>query len=89
MVSNVQSMARSNTLREICRSISSRTAYNLEDEPDQYHKEDHIDTININSTTFNGKYSVITPNLKTSSNQVWLIVPYKNNAFTCTQNIFS
>ena len=39
--------------------------------------EDHIDTLNINSINFNSKHSAATANIKTLSNQVWIIVPYK------------
>ena len=52
--------------------------HNLEQQPDQYQeKEDHNDRVNINSINSNGKHLVITPNLKSSSNQVRIIVPYK------------
>ena len=55
--------------------IRSRGAHNLEQEADQYwEEEDHIYAVNINSIIFNSKCSVITVNLKTSSNQVRIIV---------------
>ena len=66
-----------NHLREFCRSVRSRIGHNLEQEPDQHQEEHHIDTLLINSFNFNSKHSVITENLKTSSNQVSIIVPYK------------
>ena len=43
----------------------------------QYQKEDDIDMVNINSINFNSTYSVITANLKTSSNQAIIVKPYK------------
>ena len=66
-----------NPFREVCRSRSNRSFHDLEQEPDQHHEEDHIDMVNIDSIIFNSKWTVITANLKTSSNQVSIIVPYK------------
>ena len=40
-------------------------------------RKNHTDMVNINSFIFNRKQSVITANLKASSNQVSIIVPYK------------
>ena len=73
-----QSMARSTSL-EVFRSGRNRDNHNLEQEPDQQleEEEDHIDTVDINSIIFNIKWSVIISNLKTPSNQVSIIVPYK------------
>ena len=54
------------------------TIHDLKQEPDQYHEEvNHIDMVNIYSIYFNNKHSVITSNLKISSNQVSTTVPYK------------
>ena len=65
-----------NHLREVCRSGRIRTIHSLEQEPDQHYEEDLIDTVNINSIIFS-KWSVITANIKASSNKVSIIVPYK------------
>ena len=65
-----------NHYREFCTSERNRTINNLEQELDQHHEEDHIDMVDINSIIFNSKQSVITSNIKTSSNQVSIIVPY-------------
>ena len=66
-----------NHFREVCRSGRNRTVQNLEQEPNQQHEEDHNDMMNVKSIIFNRKQSIITANLKTSSNQVSIIVPYK------------
>ena len=64
--------------RQLCGSERNRTVHDLEQEPDQHHEEeDNIDMVNINSIIFNSKWLVITANLKTSSNQVSILVPYK------------
>ena len=63
--------------KEACRSVRRRTVHNVEQESDKYQEEDHIDMVNINSINFKSKHSVITANLKTSSHQVRIIVPYK------------
>ena len=75
MARNVQSVAR-NHFRDVCRSGRCGRIHNLEQDPDQYQEEDHIDTMNINSFNLNSKCSVITANLKTSLKQVRIIVPY-------------
>ena len=66
-----------NHFRDIYRSGRNRTIHDLEQEPDQHHEEGHIDAVNINSIIFNIKWLVITANLKSLSNQVSIIVPYK------------
>ena len=67
-----------NHFREVFQSGRNRTIHDLEQEPDQYHKEDdHIDMVNINSIIFNNKQLVIPANLKSLLNQVSMIVPYK------------
>ena len=67
-----------NHFREVHRSRRNRTVHDLAQEPDKHHEEeDHIDMVKINSIIFNNKWTVITANLKTSSNQVSIIVPYK------------
>ena len=69
--------SRINHFMEVCRSARNRIVHNLKQEPDQHHKEvDCIEKVNINSV-FYKKYSVIIANLKTSSNQASIIVPYK------------
>ena len=40
-------------------------------------EEDHIDTVNINSITFNSKCWAIAANFKMVSNQVGVIISYK------------
>ena len=67
-----------NHFREVGRSRTNITVHNTEQEPDQHNeKEDHIDTVNINSIIFNSKQSTITANLETSSSQLGIIIPYK------------
>ena len=66
---------------EVCRSARGRAVHNIEQEPDQ-EEENHIDTVNINSINFNSNHSVITANLKTSSNKVIITVLHKVD--TCT-----
>ena len=67
-----------NHFREVYRSVRNRTVHDLEQEADKHHEEeDHIDMMNINSIIFNDKWLVITINLKTSSNQVSIMMPYK------------
>ena len=54
------------------------TVHDIEQEPDQYNvEEDHIDTVNINSIIFKSKWLAITENLKMSSSQFSIIIPYK------------
>ena len=55
----------------------NKTLHNINQETDQYQKEDDIDMVNINSINCNSKCSVITVNFKTSSNQAKVIVLYK------------
>ena len=67
-----------NHFSELCRSRRNTTVHNIEQKPDQCNIEkDHIDTVNINFIIFNSKWSAITTNLKTSSSQVSIIIPYK------------
>ena len=62
---------------EVCRSGRNRIAHGLEEEPDQHHEEvDNIDAVNINYLYFNNKHLIMTANVKTSSNQASIIVPY-------------
>ena len=60
----------------MCRSIKSSAVQNIEQLADQ-EKENHIDTVNINSINFNTNHSVITAKSKTLSNKVVITVPYK------------
>ena len=53
--------------------------YSINQETYQYQKEDIIDKVNINSINFNGKHSVISVNLKASSDQARVKVPYKTD----------
>ena len=64
--------------REVCRSRST-TIDNIEQVPNQCKEEDHIDMMNINSIIFNNKCFAIKANLKTSSNQVSIVISYKVN----------
>ena len=41
--------------------------HRIDQETDQYQKEDDIDMVNINSINFNSKHSVIKATLQTSS----------------------
>ena len=43
--------------------------YSIDQERDQYQKEDDFDRVNINSINCNSQHSVVAANLKTSSNQ--------------------
>ena len=68
----------------VVRSITSEksaeadtTVHNTEQEPDQHNVEDHTDMVNINLIIFNSKWLVLTANLKMSSHQVSIIIPYK------------
>ena len=69
---SVWSMTSANT-----SEWENKTIYDLEREQDQYHEEDPMDTVNIKFIIFNNKWSVITADLKTSSNQVSIMVSYK------------
>ena len=74
----MHSVAMLTILGEVCRGGRNRTIHDLEQDPDQHHEEeDHIDMVYINSIIFNSKGSVITENLKTSSNQISIKGPYK------------
>ena len=65
-----------NHFREVCRHRST-AVHNIKQVPDQCNvEEDHIDMVNINSITFNSKWSAITANLKMTSNQVSVIISY-------------
>ena len=64
-------------VKEVCKSRRNKTVHDLKQEPDKHHKEDHIDTVNINSIIFKSKQSVITSNLKISCNQISILVLYK------------
>ena len=66
-----------NHYKEVCRSGRNKKVQSIDQETDQYQKETDIDTVNINSVNFNSKCSVITSNLKTSSDQARVIIPYK------------
>ena len=67
-----------NHFREVCRSRRSTAVHNIEQVPGQCNfEEDHIDMVDINLIIFNSKWSVITVNLKTSSNQVSVVISYK------------
>ena len=48
----------------------------IDQETDQYQKEDDVDMVNINPINFTSKHTVITANLKTSD-QARVIVLYK------------
>ena len=48
--------------------------HNINQETDQYDKEDDIYMVNINSINFNSKHSVITANFKASSNQAIIVI---------------
>ena len=67
-----------NHFREVHRSRRNTAVHNKEQVPDQCNiEEDHIDTVNINSFIFNGKWLAKTANLKMSSSQVSITIPYK------------
>ena len=51
--------------------------HSIDQETDQYQKEDDTDMVHINAINFNSKCSVITANFKISSNQAILAIPYK------------
>ena len=51
--------------------------HNINQETEQYQKEDDINMVNIKSIHFNSKHSVIKANLKTSSNQAIIVKLYK------------
>ena len=55
---------KNSSFREVCSSGGNRTIHNLEQEADQHHEVDHIDTVNINSVYFNNNYLIKTANLK-------------------------
>ena len=75
---NCMECSKINCFMKVCRSGINRTFHNLEQEPDQHHEGvDYINMGNVNSVYFNNKYSVITINLKTFSNQASIVVPYK------------
>ena len=67
-----------NHFSKVCRSGRNRTIHNLEQRPDEHHKEvDHIDTVNINSAYLNSKHLAIMANVETLSNQASIIVPFQ------------
>ena len=52
--------------------------HNVDQEPElDQEEEDQIDMASTNYISFNSKHFIITANLKTSSNQVKIIMPYK------------
>ena len=53
----------------MCKSAKSSVVHNIEQEADQ-EKENHIDTVDINSINFNNNHSVIAVDLKTSSGKI-------------------
>ena len=73
---SVQTVARSLTSEKSAEAGEIQLSI-TEQEPDQHSVEDHIETVNINSIILNSKWSTITANLKTSSSQVSIIIPYK------------
>ena len=70
-------MWQDNHFREVCRSARIRVVHNVEQETNQNQEEDQIYMVNINYISFNINCSTVTVNLKTSSNEVRIIVPYK------------
>ena len=64
-----------NHYKEVCRS-SRKNIHRINKETDQYQREDDIYMVNINSINVNSKLSVITANLKTSSNQAIIVIPH-------------
>ena len=65
-----------NHFREVCGSARGSVVYSREQEADQ-EKENHIGMVNVISINFNANHSIITANLKTSSNKVITTVPHK------------
>ena len=61
-----------------CAGARDSAVHNIEQEVDQ-EQENHIEMVNINSVNFYANHSIITANLKTSSNKVIITVPYKVN----------
>ena len=65
-----------NHFREVCRSSKISVVHTIEKEAEQ-EQEPGIEVVNINSVRFNSNHSAILTNLKTSSNKVTLMLPYK------------
>ena len=60
---------------DACRSGRNKMMHSI-NQKYQYQKKDDIDVDNISSINFNSKCSVITANLKTSSNQDTIVAFY-------------
>ena len=65
-----------NHFTEVCRSSKDSTVHNIEIEDEQEWETD-IEMVNINSINLICNHSAIIANLKTSSNKVAIMVPYK------------
>ena len=61
----------------VCRRGWNKKMHSIDQETDQYQKESDTDVDNINSINFNSKLSLITANLKTSSNQAIIVIAYQ------------
>ena len=78
-----------NYFSKIGSSRRSTAVHNIEQVPDQCKvEEDYIDVVDINLFIFNSKWLAITTNLKTSSNQVSVVISYKEDMGSCC-NIMS
>ena len=62
--------------KEVCRSARGSVVHNTEQEAYQ-EQENHTEMVNIGSVNFNADCSIITANLKTSSENVVITVPCK------------
>ena len=67
-----------NHFREASRSSRNTTVHNIEQEPDLCNvEEDHSDTVDTDLIIFNSKWLAVIVNLKTSSSQVSMMIPYQ------------
>ena len=67
-----------NHFKEVSTSKRGRASHNTEQEPNLNQEEVKIHTVNINSTSFNSKWSIITADLKTNSYQSSAKIPYRH-----------
>ena len=55
---------RVNLYKEVCKGLRNKKTHGSAQNTDPYQKEDDIDIMKINATTFNSEHSVITADLK-------------------------
>ena len=72
-----QHAERSTTKRKSAEAGGTKRCTAWAQETNWYQKEDDIDMVNINSINFNSNHSVITANIKTSSNQAVTVIQCK------------